>query len=75
MGKQDFKSEYFYMEANRSGSLNTSPSYYCALLVITHSGDRPHKRSRQPNVSLTDIGKLQILNIPFLGPLSHIPVF
>ena len=56
MGKQDFKSDIFYMEAIRSDLLNTSPSYYCALLVITNSGDRPHKRSRQPNVSLTDIG-------------------
>lgn len=56
IGKQDFKSDIFYMEAIRSDLLSISPSYYCALLVITNSGDRPHKRSGQPNVSLTDIG-------------------
>lgn len=56
IGKQDFKSDIFYMEAIRSDLLNTSSSYYCALLVITNSGDRPHKRSRQPNVSLTKVG-------------------
>lgn len=48
---------FFYMGAIRSDLLSISPSYYCALLVITNSGDRPHKRSRQPNVSLTDTGK------------------
>lgn len=48
---------FFYMRAIRSDRLSISPSYYCALLVITNSGDRPHKRSRQPNVSLTDTGK------------------